>query len=107
MKRIINNMMAWFGVTEERLEKEQTISTPAKTLYWDYYQYVLAHPVSWDKPTAILYGAKDTLCEFDYVNDFAKRTGADMTVIEEAEHYFHTKEQLFSLRKWLKQYIKR
>lgn len=45
MKRIINNMMTWFDVSEERLEKEQEVVTPIKTLYWDYYQYVLHHPL--------------------------------------------------------------
>lgn len=101
MKRIINNIMTWFNVSKERLEKEQEIATPVKTLYWDYYQYVLNHPVEWDKPTVLLYGARDSLCESDYVNSFAERTNANMTVLEDGEHFFHTEKQLDFLRKWL------
>lgn len=105
MKRIINNIMTWFDVSEERLEAEQEVVTPVKTLYWDYYRYVLEHPVEWNKPTALLYGAKDNLCELDYVNDFAERTHAKMTVMEEGEHFFHTDTQLAFFRKWLRDSI--
>ena len=105
MKRIIENMMVWFDVSEVRLEKEQEISTPIKTLYWDYYQYVLKHPVKWDKPTSILYGAHDNLCEFEFVDHFSKRVHADITILEEGEHFFHTETQLAFFREWLKRNI--
>ena len=105
MKRIIQNMMTWFDVSEERLEKEQEIATPVKTLYWDYYQYVLAHPVQWDKPTALLYGEKDNLCEIGYVKAFADHAHADLMIMEDGEHFFHTEEQLAYLRRWLKRKI--
>lgn len=101
MTRIIQNMMGWFDVSEERLRREQEVATPIKTLYWDYYQYVLAHPVQWDKPTAILYGAKDNLCEAAVVQAFAERARAELTVMEDGEHFFHTGEQLAFLRRWL------
>lgn len=105
MKRIIDNMMMWFGVTVERLRQERVIPTPVKTLYWDYYEYVTEHPVVWDKPTALLYGKKDELCELRYVEDFAKRTGAKMTVFDEGEHFFHTEEQMAFFRQWLQNSI--
>lgn len=101
MKRIINNMMTWFNVSEERLEKEQAVATPFQTLYWDYYKYILNHPVEWDKPTALLYGARDTLCEPECVYAFAERANAAMTVLENGEHFFRTEKQLDLLRKWL------
>lgn len=107
MKRIIQNMMLWFDISEERLAREKEIATPAKTLYWDYYQYVAAHPVVWDTPTAILYGARDSLCEAAYVQDFAERTHAELTVLEDGEHYFHTEAQLAFYRQWLKRSISR
>jgi alpha-beta hydrolase superfamily lysophospholipase len=41
MERIINNMMAWFNISEDRLELEKKIETPiGQPLYWDYYCYV-------------------------------------------------------------------
>lgn len=101
MERIIQNLMTWFDVDEERLEREQAIETPVKTLYWDYYQDVLRRPVIWEKPTAMLYGARDTLCEWAAVSAFARRTGAEMTVLEDGEHFFHTDAQLAFLRQWL------
>ena len=105
MERIISNMMSWFGISKEGLEKEREISTPAKTLFWDYYEYVLEYPVTWRKPTSILYGAADSLCEFEYVQNFAEYSHADMTVLEEGDHYFHTKKQLDFYRSWLKSKI--
>lgn len=40
MERIIQSMMNWFSVSEQRLQAEREISTPiGQTLYWDYYCY--------------------------------------------------------------------
>ena len=57
MKRLIDNMMAWFDVSPERLRAEQEIALPiGQTLYWDYYCYVRDNPVTaWEAPTAILF----------------------------------------------------
>ena len=81
------------------------VETPVKTLYWDYYQYVVSHPVRWDQPTALLYGEADNLCEYDYVRGFAGQCRAEMTVLEKGEHFFHTEEQLAFLRQWLDNHI--
>ncbi len=107
MDRIIDNMMTWFNISEARLEAEQEIPTPAgQTLYWDYYCYVKENPVvCWDRPTAILYGKEDNLCEFNFVSSFAKEFNCDLKVMEHGEHYFHTAEQLSFLRQWLKEYL--
>ena len=107
MKRVINNIMTWFDVSEESLEIEQKIITPVKMLYWDYYQYVFNNPVEWNKPTALLYGVKDNICEADYVIRFAERTKAKMTIFDDGEHFFHTEQQLEFMRKWLKDSIPR
>lgn len=106
MKRIIENMMLWFHVSEERLEQEKEISTPIKTLYWDYYRYVVEHPVEWNHPTSILYGGQDNLSEYDDVKGFAAQTHGDLTVLEEGEHFFHTEEQLAFFKDWLAGTIK-
>ncbi|MPM43060.1 IS1595 family transposase [bioreactor metagenome] len=105
MKRIIDNMMMWFNINAEQLRREQEIPTPVRTLYWDYYEYVTEHPVEWSVPTALLYGKKDELCEFEYVEGFAKRTGVKMTVFDEGEHFFHTEEQMAFFRQWLQNSI--
>lgn len=107
MERIINNMMTWFNVSENRLKIEKEISTPiGQTLYWDYYCYVKEHPiVAWDIPTSILYGSEDNLCEFDVVSEFNKRFNCNLQVLENGEHYFHSEEQLQYFRQWLKKHI--
>lgn len=102
MARIIENIMAWFNISEERLQREKEIATPVKPLYWEYYAYVRAHPVVWDVPTSILYGKNDDVCEPDAVRDFAQHAGALLTVFEEGGHYFHTDAQLAYLRQWLR-----
>lgn len=107
MKRIIENMMTWFGVTEGRLKEEREISTlVGQTLYWDYYRYVLDHPVeNWNCPTSILYGANDSLCERDTIDSFAGKFGCALEVVDQGEHYFHTPEQMERYTTWLKKRI--
>lgn len=108
MERIINNMMTWFNVSEEKLKAEKEIATPiGQTLYWDYYCYVKEHPIeSWNNKTSILYGSKDDISEFDIVSDFVKRFKCDLKVMENGEHYFHTEEQLEFFRQWIKVILK-
>lgn len=101
MKRLIEDMMKWFDVSKARLEKEREIVTPINTLYWHYYQYVLCHPVKWDKQTDILYGSKDELTEHKTIKTFAEGCNASLTVLEGGEHFFHTGRQLDFLEKWL------
>lgn len=107
MERIINNMMKWFNVSEDRLKAEEEIETPiGQTLYWDYYCYVKSHPIdTWSKPTAILYGSDDDICEFDVVSGFAKRFHCMLQVLEHGEHYFHNEQQLSYFKQWLKDNI--
>lgn len=107
MEQIINNMMIWFSVSEDRLKTEKEIETPiGQTLYWDYYCYVKSHPIDiWDKPTAILYGSDDNVSEFTVVSEFVERFHCKLHVLEHGEHYFHTDEQLQYYREWLKDNI--
>jgi len=107
MERIINNMMAWFNVSEERLKIEKEVETPiGQALYWDYYCYVKSHPIdTWDKPTAILSGSDDNISEPDVVSDFAILFSCKLQVLEHGEHYFHTDEQLRYFRQWLRDNI--
>lgn len=103
MQRVIENMMMWFDISEERLNQEKTIDTPiGQTLYWDYYSYVKHHPIdSWSIPTYILYGSKDNICEPDIIKRFAQMFSSKLKIVQEAEHYFHTKTQLVMLDEWI------
>jgi alpha-beta hydrolase superfamily lysophospholipase len=107
MGQIISNMMTWFEITPEILQKKQEIETPiGQVLYWDYYSYVNEHPIDvWDIATVILYGAKDNLCEFESIENFAKIFQCKIEIMQEGEHYFHTSEQLDVYKNWLDKYI--
>ena len=77
-----------------------------ETLSWKYLTYAEEHPITrWDSPTAILYAGKDHLTARETVDDFAKRFGCTVTVMENWEHWFHTEEQLAVLDAWLRKEI--
>lgn len=103
MERIIRNMMQGFNISEERLMAEKEIPIPAgQTLYWDYFQFVIAHPIKyWPSPTSILYGSLDFLCEESVVSAFAEKFGCKLKIMENGEHYFHTDEQLAFFQQWV------
>ncbi len=105
MERMIQNMMDWFQVSEERLRREGEIPTPmGQTLYWDYYCDVRANPIeAWDVPTEILWGEQDELCERETVEAFVRRFGGGLEILKGAEHFFHTPIQLAALEDWLDQ----
>lgn len=105
MQRMIEQMMEWFHITADQLQREKEIQTEMKqTLYWDYYCYVKEHPIeSWPINTHILYGEKDTLVEHSTIESFVKRHGGKLTVLKDAEHYFHTPQQLASYTAWLEE----
>ena len=107
MRRLIENMMRWSGVTPEELEARGEIPTRfGETLSWDYYRYVRKHPVErWDSPTAILYPELDALTERAVVDDFALRFGAHVEVVEGSEHYLNTAPELAILDAWMRKHV--
>lgn len=104
MRRLIENMMMWFDVSEKRLFAEKEIPTPmGQPLNWDYYQFVKDNPIEkWDTKTKILYGKKDELCEYDFVLSFAQKFDCDLKISTESEHFFHTDEDMRIYRDWLR-----
>ena len=103
MESLIQNMMKWANVTEDDLQKQKEIPTSfGETLSWEYLCYVREHPVAWTVPTNILYGEKDSLTSYETISAFADRIGAALTVMENGEHWFHTKEQMEFLSDWIK-----
>lgn len=102
MERLILDMMRWANVTEAELERRGEIATDfGQTLSWDYLRWAREHPIRWNKPTRILYGGKDELTARETVAAFAARIGAELTVMEDGEHWFHTPEQLRFLDRWI------
>ena len=103
MEKLIANMMIWSNVTEDELCRKKEISTDfGETLSWEYLCYVRKHPIKWNIPTCILYGANDNLTSIETVSEFAEQTGAILTVMNDGEHWFHTDEQMEFLDNWIR-----
>lgn len=102
MEKLILDMMLWSSVTEKELKEKKTIPTNfGENLSYDYLEYVRNNPIKWDIPTEILYAGKDNLTSLDTVNEFVKTSNANLTIMEDGEHWFHTQRQLDFLDKWL------
>lgn len=102
MEKLIRGMMMWAGVTEDELREKRVIKTAfGQDLSWEYLSYAKAQEMDWKIPTHVLYGRKDHLASFDTIADYAKETGASLTVMEDGEHWFHTKEQMEFLDDWI------
>lgn len=107
MEDLIRRMLKWFDVTEDLLRERQEIATPmGETLSWPYYVFVRENPiVKWRSPTCILYGANDDLTPRKIVDAFVTRFDCRLDVLENGEHYFHTREQMEVVDRWLNQNI--
>ena len=106
MENLITDMMMWANVTEDELESKKKIPTAfGETLSWEYLCYVRRYPIRWHIPTCILYGGKDNLTSRETISEFAEKQGADLTVMEDGEHWFHTKEQMQFLDDWIRRSI--
>ncbi len=102
MEYLIHNMFNWFGVTEDRLEREKEVSTPIDILSWDYYCYVKSHPITqWNSPTSILYGSMDQLQSLDIMEQFARMFQCNLTVSEGSDHPFAGEEQMSIAKQWI------
>lgn len=102
MEKLIGNMMMWANVTERELAEKSEIPTRfGETLSWPYLCYVREHPIVWQVPTRILYGEHDNLTSLETISAFAKQVGAELTVMQGGEHWFHTEQQMRFLDDWI------
>ena len=103
MEKLITDMMAWANVTEDELKQQGVIRTElGENLSWDYLCYVRDHPIRWNCPTAILYGSRDNLTSYDTISTFSEMHSANLTIMENGEHWFHTEKQMKFLDSWIK-----
>ena len=106
MEKLIDDMMSWANVTEDELKENGVIKTEfGEELSWEYLCYVRKHPVIWNVTTHILYGSKDNLTSLRTLKEFAEGKKADITVMENGEHWFHTDEHMKFLDKWIEDNI--
>ena len=106
MERLILDMMVSENVSKEELRIKKEIETSfGEILSWEYLTYVIKDTINWNIPTEVLYGEKDTMTSIDTINNFVKKTNANLTIMGGGEHRFHTKEQMEFLDKWFKSNI--
>ena len=102
MERLITDMMTWANITKDELKEKGILHTSfGEDLSWEYLCYVREHPLTWNAPTAILYGSNDKLTSYETIAAFAENHNAKLTVMENGEHWFHTKEQMRFLDDWI------
>ena len=102
MEHLIRDRMKQADVSDEVLKAKSTIYlSEGVVLSWDYLVWVRNHPIVWNVPTYILFGEKDHFQSLDTMETFAKAIGADLTVMPDGEHWFHTNEQTEFRKKWL------
>ena len=103
MEKLICDMMKWANVTEAELEQRKIIPTDfGEELSWEYLCYVRKYPLNWKVPTSILYGEKDNLTSLETIRAFAEKQGANLTVMKDVEHWFHTEEEMKFLDEWIR-----
>ncbi len=104
MEQMILSLLRQTGATEDDLRQHGTLPAPfGETLVWNELCYVRTHPVSWRVPTRILCGGKETLVPFWTVRVFSQKTGAKVTVMDAAAHWFHMPAELAFLDRWIKE----
>lgn len=103
MEYLIRQMFVWFHITEEQLKEQGEIATPVDTMSWDYYRYVIEHPIdTWTAPTHILYGAKDNLQSRAVIIDFAERFHCRLMISESSEHPFMAEGDAKIVEAWMR-----
>ena len=103
MEHLIQKMMQWFEITEERLQREQEIDTPIDVLSWQYLQYIRENPTDrWSIPTCILFAGKDNLQSPKIMSDFAERFHCQLTVSKFSCHPFMEDDDIPVVEEWLR-----
>ncbi len=103
MEKLILGMMAQMCVTENELREKGVIRTDfGEDLSYAYLCYVREHPLVWNAPTEILCGGRDNLTSPETIAAFAARSHARVATMENGEHWFHTKEQMSFLDRWIR-----
>ncbi|MGT2547946.1 alpha/beta hydrolase [Streptococcus milleri] len=103
MEKLISGIMKQSNITEDELKSKKKMNTKfGEILSWEYLSHVKNHPIRWNVPTSILYGEKDNLTSKESITKFSEQISADLTIMEDGEHWFHTDEQLNFLDTWIK-----
>lgn len=102
MRKTIVNMMNQYNISEKKLfEKQEIITKNGDILSWKYWDFVNSHKLSSSQNTFILYGQNDCMTDLNSIKTFVKEQNAHLTIMPNGEHWFHTKEQMQFIDKWI------
>ena len=109
MFKMVFDLMMQYHISKQELEEKKTIKLEnGQTLSFDFYQHVTNYKDNWKAPTDVLYGSKDELVYIENIADFlAAHPNAKLTIKQDAEHYFHTKEEKDFIKKWILNEVKK
>ncbi len=103
MESLILEMIRIENISEEELCLRKKVNTlSGELLSWEYLSYVRNNPITWNIPSSILYGEKDNMNSLDTISIFADKINADLTVMENGEHWFHTEVHVGFVDGWCK-----
>jgi len=106
MESLILDMLNRENISEEELRLKKVIHTSfAETLSWEYLSFARSNPIICNIPSTILYGKNDNITSFKTIIDFSEKINADLTVMENGEHWFHTEEQMLFLDNCFEKFI--
>ncbi|MQS75416.1 alpha/beta hydrolase [Lactobacillus halodurans] len=104
MEKYVLDKLTAAGFSEADLKSQKEIKiNQREILSYKYLQFIREHPLKWEAPTQILYGEKDDHTPISVVNEFVNNHSAVLTVIPDGQHYFHNRQQLMLLDKWVKE----
>ncbi|BBF42309.1 alpha/beta hydrolase [Lachnospiraceae bacterium KM106-2] len=107
MNQLIHRMFRWFHLSEDILKEKQVIKTPFHVMTWDYYQYVLSHPIDkWETPTNILYGTRDEMQSRDIIDDFVAKFHSELVIAENSYHGFAKEHDIPIAYSWMETYMR-
>lgn len=101
MVKLIYDMMQWADITEKELKEKEEVKTGFdETLSWRYLCFAKENPIEWKSPTCVLYAGRDNLVSLEVITKYANKYNANLTIMEDGEHWFHTSKQLEVLTDW-------
>ena len=102
MERLICDRIGAAGITEQILrERGMYPAREGDMLSWDYLCWVRAHPAKdWYCPQYILYGENDSMTDLATIRTYTAKSGAELIIVPQGEHWFHTPEQLAVMADW-------
>ena len=103
MLQSIIDLMVRYNIKDRDLREKQFIKLDDGTvLSYDFYQHVSDDEDNWNVPTDVLYGIYDEVVFYSTMIEFLEtHPSCKLTVKSDAQHYFHTEEEMQFIKEWI------